>query len=190
MTCYRSEDDWHSYIKKNLAEAVLLDMAAHLTHCPECRHTVSLIQETADLLSKGRVTFTPPLDLKINIMMTIDKNKYKENPAYAELKTEQEPLILLTNPKTYTFRKTKDRKNSFQRFDLKNWGLSMVAAGFLLFALNLSSLTVSFKSTQIAELNNELIKQIVLPFDKMSELTHDVLMKIDSLSVYQANLTR
>lgn len=160
MTCSRSGDDWHSYTKKNLADTVLLDMAAHLTHCPECRHTVDLIRETDDLLSKGRVAFSPPLDLKINIMASIDKNKYKA------------------------------RKNSFPTFDLKNWGLSMVAAGFLLFALNLSSLAVNFKGAQVAELNNEITKQIVVPFDKMSELTHGVLMKISSLSTYQAKSTR
>ena len=86
--------------------------------------------------------------------MAIDKNRYVENSPSA---------------------------NSSQFFALKNWGLSMIAAGLLLFALNLTSLTPNFKAGQMDELHMELNKQITIPFDKMSQVANDALGKIESL---------
>lgn len=78
MTCYRSRDNWHSFVKHSLNEADLEEMATHLRHCPECREIVSTIQETADLLAKSRVCLYPPQELKLNVMLAIDKNRYKK----------------------------------------------------------------------------------------------------------------
>lgn len=88
MTCYRSRDDWHSYIKHCLKEAELEEMFTHLTHCPECRDIVSTIQETAGLLAKSRVNLRPPAEIKLNVMKAIDKNRYKKvsSPHLFELK--------------------------------------------------------------------------------------------------------
>lgn len=77
MTCYRSRDNWHSYVKDSMNEAELEGMATHLTRCPECRDIVATIQETANLLAKSRVTLSPSATIKLNVMMSIDKNRYK-----------------------------------------------------------------------------------------------------------------
>ena len=166
MTCYRSRDNWHSYVKNSLSEAELNEITDHLKLCFECQNTVSLIQETAGILAKSRVDLSPPSTIKINVMMGIDKNRYKENLAGAEPQA-------------------RNCANSSHHLELKNWGLSMVAAGLLLFTLNLTSLPPNFKISHVAELNSELGKQIALPFDKMSQITHDALGKIESLTLYQ-----
>ena len=78
MTCYRSRDNWHSYVKNSLDEADLESMTTHLSHCPNCRDIVSAIQETADLLAKSRIILSPPAGIKLNVMMAIDKERYKK----------------------------------------------------------------------------------------------------------------
>ena len=78
MICYRSRNNWHSYVKNSLNEAELEGMTTHLTHCPECRDIVSIIQETASTLAKSRVILSPPAAIKLNVMMAIDKSKYKK----------------------------------------------------------------------------------------------------------------
>lgn len=88
MTCYRSRDNWHSYVKHSLNEVELEEMATHLRHCPECCEIVSTIQETAGLLAKNRIILHPPQGIKLNVMMAIDKNKYKgiSSPHLFEIK--------------------------------------------------------------------------------------------------------
>lgn len=154
MTCYRSRDNWHSYVKTSLSEEELDEMTSHLADCPECQDVVSVIQETREGLAKSRVNFHPPAAIKINVMMAIAENQYKDN---------------LPNP------------NSFHLFELKNWGFSMIAAGILLFALNLTSLTPDFEANQMTELHT-LSKQLAIPFDKMSQVANDALGKIESLT--------
>jgi hypothetical protein len=139
-------------------------MTVHLKNCLDCQTAVSQIQETAHILAKSQITITPPLEIKTNVMLTIDKNRYKENTASSH------PL-------------TKNKINSARPFELKNWGFSMVAAGILLFVLNLTLPTPKFESNQVAVLNNALGKQITLPFDKISQVTEAVLHKIDSLNI-------
>ena len=78
MTCYRSQGGWHSYVKNCLSEEELEAMATHLTHCPECRDLVSIIQETNGILAKSRVILPPPDTIKLNVMMAIEKDKYKK----------------------------------------------------------------------------------------------------------------
>lgn len=78
MTCYRSRDNWHSYVKNSLSEAELEVMTTHLTQCPECRDLVSIIHETADLLAKNRIIFSPPASIKLNVMRAIDNSRYKK----------------------------------------------------------------------------------------------------------------
>lgn len=152
MTCYRSRDNWHSYVKNSLNEAELEGMSTHLTHCSECRELVSVIQETAGILAKIRITLSPPAAIKLNVMMAIDKNRYKN-------------------------------VNSSSLFELKNWGLSMVAAGLLLLALNLTSLAPNFESGQVVKLNSLIGKQIAHPFDKISQATHAAIVKIEALTL-------
>ena len=156
MTCYRSRDNWHSYVKNSLSEGEAEEMASHLAHCSECHDVVSLIRETIDSLAKNRVILSPPTAIKINVMKAIDKNKYREN---------------LSNT------------NSFHLFELRNWGFSMIAAGILLFALNLTSLNPNFEVSQMTELHTELSKQMAIPFDKMSQVTNDALGKLESLTL-------
>ena len=157
MTCYRSRSNWHSYVKNSLDEVELHELTTHLKKCPECRDTVAVIQKTADILAGSRAIHRPPVDIKINVMQAIDKNRYKKGT------------------------------NSPHPFELKNWGLSMVATGLLLFALNLTSLAPNFESGQVAELNIEIGKQIAIPFGKMSQAAHDALGKIESLTLSQPN---
>lgn len=152
MTCYRSRDNWHSYVKNSLNEAELEGLATHLTHCPECQDIVSVIQETAGILARSRVILSPPAAIKLNVMMAIDKNRYK-------------------------------KVSSSHLFELKNWGFSMVAGGLLLLALNLTSLVPNFESGQIAELNNQIGKQIAHPFDKISQAAYSAIAKIEAITI-------
>lgn len=161
MTCYRSRDNWHSYVRHSLSEAELEEMASHLMHCPECQGIVMVIEKTLDKLSQNKVIFSPPLDIKINVMKTIDKNRYKENAVIA---------------------------NSFHLFELRNWGVSMIATGILLFALNLTTLNPSFDPSQMTELETRLSNQITLPFAKMSQVANDTLEKIESLTLSKSKV--
>lgn len=156
MTCYRSQDNWHSYVKNCLTEVELDEMTSHLAHCPKCRDVVSVIQETVSSLAKTRVNFCPPTVVKTNVMMAIDTNLYSENFSSV---------------------------NSSHLFALRNWGFSMIAAGILLFALNLASLTPNFEAGQMKELHIELNKQMTIPFDKMGQVANDALEKIESLTL-------
>lgn len=156
MTCYRSRDNWHSYVKNSLSEAELKEMTSHLAHCPECRDVVSVIQETFNGFAKARVNFHPPTAIKFNVMMAIDKNLYLE---------------------------TFPRANSSHLFAVRNWGFSMIAAGILLFALNLTSLSPNLEDSRMNELHIELNKQVSVPLDKMSQITNDALVKLESLSL-------
>lgn len=157
MTCYRSQSNWHSYVNNSLDQVELRELTSHLTKCPECRDIVSVIQTTASLFAESRAVLRPPVDIKINVMKAINHNRYKKST------------------------------NSSHLFELKNWGLSMVAAGLLLFALNLTSLTPNFESGQVAELNIEIGKQITIPFGKMTQAAHDALGKIEALTLSQPN---
>ncbi|EHQ87970.1 anti-sigma factor family protein [Desulfosporosinus youngiae] len=156
MTCYRSRDNWHSYVKRSLSKAELDEMASHLEHCPKCRSVVAGIQKTLDNLAKTQVILSPPADLKINVMKAIDTYRYKEN------------LVSV---------------NSFRLFELRNWGFSMVAAGILLFALNLAALNPGFEGGKMIEFPTKLSKQMTIPFHKISQLANDTLEKIEALSL-------
>ncbi|AFM40094.1 hypothetical protein Desaci_1055 [Desulfosporosinus acidiphilus SJ4] len=180
MTCYLSKDDWHSYYKKSLSKSKLEEMSNHLALCLECRNNLLQIQETANVLAAGRTALTPPEDLKLNIMKAIDKHKYQIKPSSIE-KCEQQPSTAHRNLDTYDDGHPHKTANS-PLFELRNWGFSMVAAGFLLFTLNLSPLTHYLTNTQVALLNNELNKQIALPLNRINQLTHTLITKIDSLA--------
>ena len=78
MTCYRSQDNWHSYVKKSLTESALEGLSTHLMYCPECREHVAAIEETARLLAKNRVSLSPPASMKLNVMLAINKTKYRK----------------------------------------------------------------------------------------------------------------
>lgn len=186
MTCYRSRDDWHSYVKNSLDDAELHEMTAHLLHCSECQNAVVLIQKTVNILVKGRFVLNPPADIKTNVMMAIDKNRYKENLAYVKPQAQKKTLGYTNTSQNLNFETGfKKGSRSSHLFDLKNWGISMVAAGLLLFALNLTSLAHNFESIQVAEFNSELGKQMAIPFDKMSRAAHNAFGEIESLTLYQ-----
>ncbi|KLU65516.1 hypothetical protein DEAC_c26530 [Desulfosporosinus acididurans] len=161
MTCYLSKDDWHSYYKKSLDRQKLDEMSSHLAQCSECQNALWQIQETAELLARGKINFDPPPDLKLNIMKTITKSGYQAD-------SNKEP--------------TQKETASSYHIELRNWGFSMMAAGFLLFALNLSSLSPNLLNTQVAQLDSGFNKQIILPFTKMNQLAHTLLIKIDTLT--------
>ncbi|MHB8076249.1 zf-HC2 domain-containing protein [Desulfosporosinus fructosivorans] len=155
MTCYRSRNNWHSYVKASLNEAELEDMTAHLTHCSECLDIVSIIQETAGIFAKSQVILSPPSTIKLNVMMAIDKNRYK--------------------------------KVSFPHLlELKNWGFSMVAAGVLLLALNLTSLAPTIESGQVAQLNSQIVQQISLqishPFERISQAAYSAIGRLETIT--------
>lgn len=155
MTCYRILDNWHSYVKSSLSEAELHEMTSHLTNCPECRDLVYIIQKTAGSLAKSRLDFLPPAAIKINVMMAIDKNRYVKHLSSTKLS---------------------------HIFQLRNWGFSMIAAGILLFALNLTSLTPDPEGRPMSELHIKLSQQMAIPFHKMSQVANDTLGKIESLT--------
>lgn len=152
MTCYRSREDWHSYVIKSLSEAELEVLSTHLTYCPECRDLVSVIQETADILTMNQVILKPPASIKLNVMKAIDKNRYK-------------------------------KVTSSHVFQLKNWGFSMLAAGLLLLALNLTALGPNFESGQVAELNSQIGQQIVRPFDQMRQAAYAAIIKVETITL-------
>lgn len=157
MTCYRSRDNWHSYVKKHMDRNELEEMTAHLTACPECREVVWGIQEMLSGLRKNQLILTPPPTLKIQVMAAIDKNKYQQ--------TSTETHSLLSH---------------FS--ELRNWGFSMIAAGILLFFLNLTSLTPRFEADQMTELHTELSQQIAIPLEKINQLTANTLRMLESLT--------
>ncbi|MGC7872940.1 anti-sigma factor family protein [Desulfosporosinus sp. SYSU MS00001] len=161
MTCYLSKDDWHSYYKKSLDRQKLDEMSSHLTQCPECQNILWQIQETAELLAKGRINFDPPPNLKLNIMKSITRSGYQAD-------SNKEP--------------TQKETASSRHLELRNWGFSMMAAGFLLFAFNLSSLSRNLMTTQVTQLDSGFSKQIILPLTKMNQLAHTLLIKIDALT--------
>jgi len=68
-------------------------------------------------------------------------------------------------------------------FELKNWGLSMVAGGVLLLALNLTSLAPNFESGQVVDLNNQIGQQIVRPFDQMKQAAYTAMMKLETIEL-------
>ncbi|MBC2726604.1 anti-sigma factor [Desulfosporosinus sp.] len=153
MTCYRSRDNWHSYVKHSLSKAELDEMASHLAHCSKCRSTVAIIKKTLDNLTKKQVILNPPADLKMNVMKAIDKSLYLNN------------LVSL---------------NSFRLFELKTWGFSMIATGIFLFALNLAALNPNFEGGKMIELPSILSKQMTIPINKISQLANDTFEKIES----------
>lgn len=154
MTCYRSRDNWHSYVKQSLSEKELNEMASHLENCSECRSIVTSIQETLNSLAKCQVSLPPPMEIKINVMKAIDKNLYLDKVVMVK---------------------------SFHLLQLRNWGISMIAAGVLLIAMNLTTLNPSFEAAQMNGLQSELSNQITLPFDKMSKAADNLREKIESL---------
>ncbi len=64
---------------------------------------------------------------------------------------------------------------------VKNWGFSLVAAGVILFVLNLTTLTPNFKSNHVAEFNSKIGKELSQPLAKLSLLTHAALGKSEAL---------
>ncbi|AFQ42881.1 anti-sigma factor family protein [Desulfosporosinus meridiei] len=141
MTCYRSQDSWHSYVKQCLSDSERNEMASHLGHCPECREIVSDIKKTLEIISNPDIPM-PQLGIKVNVMDSIDKSRYKQN------------LVSV---------------NTFRLFELRNWGFSMIAAGVFLFAFNLTSFSSIIKTDQVTELGSSLSKQISIPLDKVSQ---------------------
>ena len=150
MTCYRSRDNWHSYVKNSLNKADLESMASHLTNCTECQYIVTTIQETAAIIAKSRITLRPPAAIKLNVMMAIDKNRYK-------------------------------KVSSSHLVELKKWGISLVAGGMLLLALNLTSSAPNFQSGQVVELNSQIGKQIAHPFEKISQAANAAMVKLETI---------
>jgi hypothetical protein len=78
--------------------------------------------------------------------------------------------------------KSKYKKGvSHTLFALKNLGLSMVAAGLILFAINLTPLPFSLENRQVFDINNYIGRQLAMPFDRIGLGAHEALGKIDSL---------
>jgi hypothetical protein len=70
---------------------------------------------------------------------------------------------------------------SHSLFELKNLGLSMVAAGLILFAINLTTLPFNLENSQVLDIDNYIGEQLAMPFDRIGLGAHDALGKIDSL---------
>lgn len=158
MTCYQSRRDWHSYVKESLPEIELKELSDHLQNCSECREIIININETSKLLAQSHTLVIPPIDLKINVMLRIDKNKYRPNPFIQKFGA------------------------SLHLLDLKNWGFSLVAAGVLLFAFNLTPFFPYLESNSLLQFNSEVGKKISLPFDQMSHIAQTTLEKIEALT--------
>lgn len=162
MTCPRSRNNWHSYVKKSLSAAELQDMETHLEQCATCREIVSDIRETTNLLASVRVNLEPPTDIRVNVMKAIDKTKYKKENHFSRL---MQSVRLL--------------------------GFSLVATGFLLLALNLNPAVYRLENVSIAEVNFQIGKIIALPFDNFGQTVSVVIGKLDLFnSVLSNNLSR
>lgn len=157
MTCLRNRDKWHSYVSQNLSEVELQKMTAHLEHCDKCQGIVASITETSAFLSRNRVILDPPKEIKINVMLAIDKYKYKKEPVSHQFTLNRRHL-----------------------------GVSMVAAGLILLAINLIPSARNFSSGQLAELNFQLGQQIALPFTHLSQALNASLEKIPKLNNTEA----
>jgi len=150
MTCRRSRDEWHSYVKSSLSELEMQEMTIHLTGCSECREIVLDIRETLGFLAKNLVAPAPPIDMKISIMAAITPNKYR-------------------------------RKYPRYPVELKTWGLSMVAAGLILFVVNLSPLAANFNSTSSFGFTSQIGWILTQPFNSMGRAADAVLGKVENL---------
>lgn len=158
MTCPRSRNNWHSYVKKSLNAAELQDMETHLEQCATCREIVSGIRETTNLLASVRVNLEPPTDIRVNVMKAIDKTKYKKGNHF--------PRLILS---------------------LRLLGFSLVATGFLLLVLNLNPAAYRLENVNIAEVNFQIGKVIALPFDSFGQTVSVVIGKLDSLNSVPSN---
>lgn len=70
-----------------------------------------------------------------------------------------------------------------QLLDLQNWGFSMIAAGLIIFVINLSPLAPYFASRHVANLNGNISKRIALPFEKIGLATHTALKKVETFNI-------
>lgn len=141
MTCFRSRDRWHCYVRKSLSAKEMQEMAAHLEQCGECRARVSAIQETAGFLAGARVDLTPPATIKIHVMAAIDQTKYKTETGFPRLNQSSKQL-----------------------------GFSLLAAGLILLAINVTPAVRSLESGRIGDPNGQIGRQIELPFTHLGQV--------------------
>lgn len=153
MSCKKYEDKLHSFAIGSLKEAERLELEMHLESCVSCKQEVYDIKRTADFIKANRTVPILPIEMKQNIMASIDLKRYK----------------------------SADRKN---RFELKNWGASMIAAGLILFALNLSHYTNYYlaKESYLYNIGNEIGKKILLPINNLGQSANTVFGKIIELN--------
>lgn len=153
MACRRSRDNWHSYVKKSLSAAELIEMTIHLEQCAKCREIVSAIRETTKLLASSRVSLVPPTEIRLNVMKAIDKTKYK--------KETYSPHLSLS---------------------LRLLGFSLVTTGIILLAINLNPKAQGLEKFQMAEVNFQIGKEIALPLDNIGQTVSVAVWKLGSLS--------
>ncbi|KLU61090.1 hypothetical protein CEB3_c26600 [Peptococcaceae bacterium CEB3] len=158
MTCFRSRARWHRYVRKSLSAAEMRKMAAHLEKCGECRARLAAIQETADFLAGARVDLMPPGTIKINVMAAIDQTKYKTETGFPRLSQSSKQL-----------------------------GLSLLAAGLILLAINLPPVVRSLESGRISDPNGQIGRQIELPFTHLGEVLSVAVEKFGTISFGQSS---
>lgn len=156
MTCYRSRDNWHSYVKASLVGAELEDMTTHLTHCPECREIVSIIRKTAGVFAKSRIILSPPSAIRLNIMMAIDKNRYK--------KVSFPHLFELKN----------------WGFSMVAAGVLLLTLNITSLAPTIESGQVAKFNNQIVQ---QIGQRITHPFEIMSQAAYSAFGKLDTITI-------
>lgn len=111
MNCSKYKDKLHSYIKNNLKESERLELTAHLKSCFDCNRKIAEIKKAEDFFRASKITLSPMIMPPPDLKLNI--------MAAIDLNKYKVPK----------------KKNLF---DLSNWGLSMVAAGLILFILNMA----------------------------------------------------
>ena len=161
MRCNEIRYNLHEYASGKLNELESHATAKHLKSCEKCRRELEDIRAMKELLKLSfQDNVTPPLNLKADIMGSINLKKYKK--AY---------------------------KNALE--ELKTWGMSLVAAGLILFFFSMGP------SDNILQARNDwdgardgITEKIYHPFSSINERLDKFTERITQLDGITGRLER
>lgn len=147
MNCDKYREVLHEFAAGSLNELDSKAIEKHLKICESCRREVYEIREIRRLLkSSSECIAFPPIDLKSNIMSSVNLGKY--NSIYKATLGE-----------------------------LTNWGMSLVAAGFILLFMNLAPM-----SNVTAANISEKVMNPMAAINKSVDGFSEKIMELDGIS--------
>jgi predicted anti-sigma-YlaC factor YlaD len=161
MCCNDYKNSLHEYASGKLNELESHVLAKHLRTCDKCRSELEEIKEIKAFLNFSiQESIVPPLNLKSNIMASINLKKYK-------------------------------RVQKSNWGEMANWGMSLVAAGLILFFVNVSP------AANIAQVHNgwgntrvNLGEKLMQPFSSISEGIDSFTEKVTNLDGITGRIER